>query len=302
MSLLAVCALQQALKVASSGKLTSESRTSISAYTAGVLARLIQFQIDPELLCHVIVGIFQNAALAASPAAAEAADKAAAAEAQPSASRWPADSNHAEHAAPLQLPTEGQPLASLLGFVQRMLWCWQNRGRILKPEQPVQRGFGLDEEQQSSKKRKKSQGGQDDSSHGRSTKKHQRTSTNSPAVEGTFAQCLAVEVESSDEVVQKVNSSIHDWRQLSSNRYRARTCCICMPLLCLLCLLYQMTFDCYISHAILHVSAIFPPFPQMAAMMWEAADCLLYLPAAACLVMTCSQKISLPAGKCHSSC
>ena len=162
-SLLAVCALQQALKVACSSKLPSESRTWISAYTAAVLSQLLRVQIDPQPLVHIAIGIFGEAA--DSKLAAEAATAAAAAQhaQQP---RRPG-SNPAEHAVPLSLPAEAQTLASLLTFAQDLLHMWQNPGRTSHPRQqppgPMSGGTPEDINSIGKKRRKGEQAQLDDS-------------------------------------------------------------------------------------------------------------------------------------------
>lgn len=133
-SLLAVCALQQALKVACSSKLPSESRTWISAYTAAVLSQLLRTQLDPQPLCHLIIGLFCQAAVSK-----PAADTAQHAQQLTSTQ----SSNPAEHAVLLSLPSEAQTLAALFTCSQGLLQCWQSLGRTANPrqqQQPHQQG------------------------------------------------------------------------------------------------------------------------------------------------------------------
>ena len=139
-SLLAISAVQQALKVACSSKLPSESRTWVSAYTAAVTAQLLRIQIDPQPLCCLVIGLFQQAADSKSAGVTSTALEAAG-EVEPDAAKT-ADLglNHAAHAVMLSLPVEAQPLASLLGFAQDLLSRWQNHGRTWdpNPNKPVQ--------------------------------------------------------------------------------------------------------------------------------------------------------------------
>ncbi|KAA6426422.1 MAG: hypothetical protein FRX49_03533 [Trebouxia sp. A1-2] len=127
-SLLVISAVQQALKVACFSKLPSESRTWVSAYTAAVTAQLLSVQIDPQPLCCLVIGLFQQAAEVTSSA------QEAAGEVQPDAAKAAnLASKHAEHAVVLSLPAEAQPLASLLGFAQGLLSRWQYHGTTLGP-------------------------------------------------------------------------------------------------------------------------------------------------------------------------
>ena len=152
-SLLAVCALQQALKVACSSKLPSNSRTWISAYTAAVLSQLLKIQIDPQPLCHIMIGLFCQAAY--SKAGTSAADAVKCADTPQHAQQLnravsnhaehaavlslPGDmgpsSNHAEHAVVLSLPHEAQTLASLFSYAQGLLQQWQSTGSTANPRQ-----------------------------------------------------------------------------------------------------------------------------------------------------------------------
>lgn len=127
-SLLAVSAVQQALKVACSSKLPSESRTWVSAYTAAVTAQLLRTQTDPQPLCRLVTGLFCQAAdTSRSAATEEDAEEAGA------AAVGILNATGAEHAAVLSLPVEAQPLASLLGFTQDLLQLWQNPGSTSNP-------------------------------------------------------------------------------------------------------------------------------------------------------------------------
>ncbi len=132
-SLLAISAVQQALKVACSSKLPSESRTWVSAYTAAVTAQLLRIQIDPQPLCYLVIGLFQQAADSKSAGVTSTAQEAAG-EVEPDAAKAAGlDLKHAAHAVVLSLPVEAQPLASLLGFAQDLLSRWQNHGRTSNP-------------------------------------------------------------------------------------------------------------------------------------------------------------------------
>ncbi len=139
-SLLAISAVEQALKVACSSKLPLESRTWVSAYTAAVTAQLLRIQIDPQPLCCLVVGLFRQAADSKSAGVTSTAQETAG-EVEPDAAKA-ADlaSKHAERAVMLSLPVEAQPLASLLGFAQDLLSQWQNYGRTShpNPSKPVQ--------------------------------------------------------------------------------------------------------------------------------------------------------------------
>ena len=144
--------LQQALKVACSSKLPSESRTWISAYTAAVLAQLLRVQINPQPLCHLVIDAFHQAA----PSKPATASPAAAAEAGRTAG---SNAYHAEHAGVLSLPVEAQPLASLLRFAEDLLKTWHNLGRPAASHvgQPPDKNFDATPEgiKRSSKKRRK---------------------------------------------------------------------------------------------------------------------------------------------------
>lgn len=145
-SLLAVCALQQTLKVACSSKLPSDSRTWISAYTAAVLSQLLRVQVDPQPLCHLVVDLFSQAAdgKAGSSASAAAAVTGADTPQHEQQLGTNQNSNHAEHAMVLSLPVEAQTLASLLSFTQGLLQQWQRIGRTADPrqQQPHQQVLG----------------------------------------------------------------------------------------------------------------------------------------------------------------
>ena len=172
-SLLAVCVLQQALKVASSAKLTSESRICVSAYTAAVLAQLLKTQVDPQPLCRAIIGMFPNHSGVQAQTSAVAGSNlkyVPAAEAVTPATDSRSAALHADHAVhavdavhaeQLKLPVEGQPLASLLGCAQRWLWCWQNPGTTPEPklsqlsQSSLKTSPTLHEPKKSSEKRRK---------------------------------------------------------------------------------------------------------------------------------------------------
>ena len=164
-SLLSVCALQQALKVACSGKLASESRTWISAYTAAVLSQLLTAQVDPRPLCHVVIQLMHQAAdssQAASGEASAATDADAAQHTQQAGKGL-----NATPAGLLLLPAEAQTLASLLTNAQDLLYQWHNPGRTteFKAQQPADIATAFRDETQgnkSSKKRRKAQLSQPD--------------------------------------------------------------------------------------------------------------------------------------------
>ena len=145
-SLLAVCALQQALKVACSSKLSSDSRTWISAYTAAVLSQLLRIQLDPQPLCHLIIDLFSQAAHSKAGRSASAAADAKDADTPQHAQLLGTDqnSNHAEHAMVLSLPVEAQTLTCLFSFTQGLLKQWQSIGRAADPrqQQPHQQTLG----------------------------------------------------------------------------------------------------------------------------------------------------------------
>lgn len=145
-SLLCVCALQQALKVACSGKLPSESRTWVAAYTATVLSQLMQLQTHPHMLCTVIIHMFQHSAVTGTAQPKQSASIRSHAQtpaasglhhtehAEPSSSSTAAaetvaagdlDSSHAERAGIMNLPREAQPLASLFQIASDALHKWQ---------------------------------------------------------------------------------------------------------------------------------------------------------------------------------
>ena len=133
-SLLAISAVQQALKVACSSKLPSESRTWVSAYTAAaVTAQLLRTQIDPQPLCCLVIGLFQQAADSKSAGVTSTAQEAAGGVEPDAAKAADVASTHAEHPVVLSLPVEAQPLASLLRFAQDLLSQWLNHGRTLDP-------------------------------------------------------------------------------------------------------------------------------------------------------------------------
>ena len=183
-SLLAVCALQQALKVACSSKLSSESRTWISAYTAAVLSQLLKIQNDPQPLCHLVIDLFSQAAKSKAGSSASAAADAAGADIPQHAQQLGTDqnSNHAEHAMVLSLPVEAQTLASLLSFAQGLLQQWQRIGRTagFRKKQPHQQNLGgvpnSTPESLTSKKRRKAEGSDLD------TTKKKRKQTNEAAL------------------------------------------------------------------------------------------------------------------------
>ena len=145
-SLLAVCALQQALKVACSSKLSSDSCTWISAYTAAVLSQLLRIQLDPQPLCHLIIDLFSQAAHSKAGRSASAAADAKDADTPQHAQLLGTDqnSNHAEHAMVLSLPVEAQTLTCLFSFTQGLLKQWQSIGRAADPrqQQPHQQPLG----------------------------------------------------------------------------------------------------------------------------------------------------------------
>ncbi|KAL0021866.1 hypothetical protein WJX77_009321 [Trebouxia sp. C0004] len=160
-SLLAISAVQQALKVACSSKLPSESRTWVSAYTTAVTAQLLRIQIDPQPLCSLVIGLFQQAADSKSAGATSTAQEAAE-EIEPDAAKAAEfASKYAEHAVVLSLPIEAQPLASLLGYAQDLLNRWQNHGRTWdpNPSKPLQADHSVsgtpEASRQSSKKKRK---------------------------------------------------------------------------------------------------------------------------------------------------
>lgn len=206
-SLLAVCALQQALKVACSSKLPSESRTWISAYTAAVLSQLLKAQLNPQPLCHLIIGLFSQAA-DAKPAAVSGADTAQHAQQLTKTQ----SSNPAEHAVVLSLPVEAQTLAALFSSAKGSLHTWQNVGRTANPrqQQPPQRVAGTSPSKLSVSpkpgKRSRAEGSQPDSV----SKKQKReavlaaSSTSEPDstlqvsmfcfYHATFHACLCVDV------------------------------------------------------------------------------------------------------------
>ena len=130
-SLLVTCALQQALKVAYSGKLPSESRTWVAAYTATVLLQLIRLQTDPQMLCTVIIGLFQQSADAAAQfkppgtTTPHVETMTGPTTAQHGSARASLDPGTAEHAAVLQLPLEAMTLASLYNLATSVLHKWQ---------------------------------------------------------------------------------------------------------------------------------------------------------------------------------
>ena len=145
-SLLAVCALQQALKVACSSKLSSDSCTWISAYTAAVLSQLLRIQLDPQPLCHLIIDLFSQAAHSKAGSSASAAADAKDADTPQHAQLLGTDqnSNHAEHAMVLSLPVEAQTSTCLFSFTQGLLKQWQGIGRAADPrqQQPHQQTLG----------------------------------------------------------------------------------------------------------------------------------------------------------------
>ena len=126
---MAICALQQALKVAYSDKVPSESRTWVAAYTATVLSQLLQLQTDPQTLCTVIIGVFQQTADAQTQiehqglAAAHTVDKTGSPPAQHATAGL--NSDHAEHAGVLLLPKEAQTLVSLYSLAISVMHKWQ---------------------------------------------------------------------------------------------------------------------------------------------------------------------------------
>lgn len=130
-SLLVTCALQQALKVAYSDKLPSESRTWVAAYTATVLSQLMWLQTDPQMLCIVIIGLFQQSADAAAQskqtdsATPHVGNSTAPGTAQQGSAPSSLNSSGAEHAAVLQLQLEAQTLASLYNLATSVLHKWQ---------------------------------------------------------------------------------------------------------------------------------------------------------------------------------
>lgn len=183
-SLLAVCALQQALKVACSSKLPSDSRTWISAYTAAVLSQLLKTQVDPQPLCHIIVGLFCQAAdsKAGTSAAVTCADTPQHAQQL----KTDQSSNHAEHAVVLSLPREAQTLASLFSYAQDLLQQWQSTGRTANPTQqqrdPETLGTGPCNTPEGSmtNKRRKAEGAHMDDVKKRKQQKHEASLAASP--------------------------------------------------------------------------------------------------------------------------
>ena len=176
-SLLAVCALQQALKVACSSKLPSESRTWISAYTARVLSQLLRIQIDPQPLCHLVIDLFSQAADSKAGTTSAAAAAATGADTPQQPLDTDENSNHAEHAAVLSLPVEAQTLASLLSFAQGLLQQWQSFGRTAdrRQQQPrlVTLGAGPSKTPEGSMTKKRHQA-EDTHSDGMKKKKRQK--------------------------------------------------------------------------------------------------------------------------------
>ncbi len=163
-SLLPISAVQQALKVACSSKLPSESRTWVSAYTAAVTAQLLRIQIDPQPLCCLVIGLFQQAADSKSAGVISTALAAAGEVELDAAKAADLPLKHAEHAVVLSLPVEAQPLASLQGFAQDLLSRWQNHGRTSEtnPSKPVQADQSAsntpEASTQGSKKKRKGEG------------------------------------------------------------------------------------------------------------------------------------------------
>lgn len=193
-SLLAVGALQQALKVACSSKLPSESRTWISAYTATVLSQLLRIQVDPQPLCHLVIDLFSQAADSKAGSSAFAA--ATGADTPQHAQQLGIDpsSNHAEHAMVLSLPVEAQTLASLLSFIQGLLQQWQSIIRTADPrqQQPHQQTLGAGHndtpEGSTTKKRRKAEATHLDSTHKKKKKKKTEASlATSPPFESDSA-------------------------------------------------------------------------------------------------------------------
>lgn len=195
-SLLAICALQQALKVACSSKLPSDSRTWISAYTAAVLSQLLKIQIDPQPLCHIIIGLFCQAA--DSKAGTSAADAVTCADTAQHAQQLNPDqsSNHAEHAVVLSLPREAQTLASLFSYAQGLLQQWQSTGRTANPRQQqsgpqtlgANPGPSSTPEGSMTKKRRKAEGvDMDDVKKRKKQRKHEASLAASPPHEAQSA-------------------------------------------------------------------------------------------------------------------
>lgn len=193
-SLLAVCALQQALKVACSSKLPSESRTWISAYTAGVLSQLLRIQIDPQPLCLLVIDLFSQAADSKAGTSASAPAAARGADTPQHAQQLDTDksSNHAEHAVELSLPVEAQTLASLLSFAQGLLQQWQSVGSTADPRRPHPRlqtlGAGPSNSEGSmSKKRRTAEDTHLDSMKKKKKQKHGALLATSPRSESECA-------------------------------------------------------------------------------------------------------------------
>lgn len=130
-SLLVTCVLQQALKVACSDRLPSESRTWVAAYTATVLSQLLHLQTDAQAMCSIVIGLFQQAADTIAQQQQQQQQDTATAQthdmtgAEPPQHASNSNSNHAEHAGTLQLPVEAQPLVSLFNLAVSVLHNWQ---------------------------------------------------------------------------------------------------------------------------------------------------------------------------------
>ncbi len=195
-SLLGICILQQALKVACSSKLPSESRTWVSAYTAAVLAQLLRIQTGPQLLCHVIIDLFQQATdwkSAAPTTAAREAEAEAATEASRSAGRAPDSSSaHAEHAVVLSLPVQAQPLISLLGFAQDLLKRWQSPGRTANAGFSVPHSTNDEPEDVGKGSRKRRTGSQTPLGESKSRKKQRSGPYPTPSVQESADSGLEV--------------------------------------------------------------------------------------------------------------
>ncbi|CAL8471989.1 g11531 [Coccomyxa elongata] len=128
-SLLVVAALRQAVRVTASSKMPAVARAAIAGYVAGVVAAVLLVKANPTPLAGLIIGLIRAEAAqlkANQPSATAVADKSGEAETGVRKKRKVRGTAEQEEkgkpgGGPLWLPTEAQPLASLMALARDTL-------------------------------------------------------------------------------------------------------------------------------------------------------------------------------------
>ncbi|BDA47572.1 probable nucleolar pre-ribosomal-associated protein 1 at C-terminar half [Coccomyxa sp. Obi] len=128
-SLLVVAALRQAVRVTASSKMPADARAAIAGYVAGVVAGVVLVQANATPLAVLIIGLIRAEAAqlkANQPSAAARAHRSEAGTAAPKKRKLRGQADELEEkgkpdGTPLLLPTEAQPLASLMALAREIL-------------------------------------------------------------------------------------------------------------------------------------------------------------------------------------